>query len=268
MGENQTALAALHNWDYLSFIIQQEIIEGREVFIDFRETTSDDWAPDSLTATFLSKYIEDYRTRPVRIAPSSHYTIGGIKIDRDGQTSIPGVYAVGEVSGGLHGANRHGGTALVEAMTFGRIAGRHAAANLRPPTDNNQTLEDAPPSHKDGKAVNGDELLMKLRKLNQYALGAARNDDLLSEADQKLKEMKTSAQELGWNNLEEFAEVQRLNRVITLSQAMCLSMHRRTESRGTHMRIDYPETVENWTRKQIVQLDKNSNLEVVDQPVG
>ena len=143
-----TTLAALHNWDYLSAMIHAEMVAGNDVFIDFRETLDDEWAPDSLTGTFLKQYVEDYRHRPVRIAPSSHYTIGGIRTDINGETSIPGVYACGEVSGGLHGANRHGGTALVEAMTFGRIAGRHAAANLQSISAQARSIADAPRTSK------------------------------------------------------------------------------------------------------------------------
>jgi succinate dehydrogenase/fumarate reductase flavoprotein subunit len=138
-------LAGLHNWDDLSFYIQSEIVAGLEVFVDFRGTTDAQWAPDSLTASFLSRYVRDYRSKPIRVAPSSHYTIGGIRTDVNGQTRVSGLYACGEAAGGVHGANRHGGVALVDAMTFGRIAGRHAARNLQPASAAATTLADAPP---------------------------------------------------------------------------------------------------------------------------
>lgn len=254
MGPNQTALAALHNWDFLSFIIQSEIIDGKEVFIDFRETEDAEWAPDSLTATFLSKHVPDYRSRPVRISPSSHYTIGGVRVDINAQTSIPGVYAVGEVAGGLHGANRHGGTALVEAMTYGAIAGRHAAAHLQPRSNMARSTDNPPQFTKSSRGGSAAELLARTRGLAQKGLGPARNETLLAETLAELKVLRDEIENLGWDDLDGFAEVQRLSRAVRLAEVMCQAMRRRKESRGTHMRSDFPDEASVWERKQTVKL--------------
>ncbi|MEO3415644.1 FAD-binding protein [Roseovarius sp. CAU 1744] len=263
MGPGQSALAALHNWDFLSFIIQSEIISGREVFIDFRDTTDQEWAPDSLTATFLSKHVPDYRSRPVRISPSSHYTIGGVRVDADGQTTIPGVYAVGEVAGGVHGANRHGGTALVEAMTFGAIAGRHAAANLQPRSNMARDTGNPPAIRRNGNGGSVADLLARVRQLTQSGLGPARNAALLDDTLEKLRALQAEIAALGWADLGGFAEARRLARVARLSEAMCLAMSRRRESRGTHMRSDFPEEMGDWRRKQAVRLNGDA-LELHD----
>lgn len=267
MGPGQSALAALHNWDFLSFIIQSEIIEGREVFIDFRETQEAEWAPDSLTATFLSKHVPDYRERPVRISPSSHYTIGGVRVDTDGQTSIPGVYAVGEVAGGLHGANRHGGTALVEAMTYGAISGRHAATNLQPRSNMARSTDNPPPTRRAGNGALPADLLAQVRQLTQKGLGPARSDELLTETLAQIRTLQGEISGLGWDDLDGFTEVQRLARVARLAEAMCLAMRRRQESRGTHMRSDFPEETGEWQRKQAVRLN-GAGLEIHDIALG
>lgn len=263
MGPGQSALAALHNWDFLSFIIQSEIIEGREVLIDFRETTADEWAPDSLTATFLSKHVPDYRERPVRISPSSHYTIGGVRVDINSQTNLPGVYACGEVAGGIHGANRHGGTALVEAMTFGAIAGRHAAANLQPRSNMSRLTDNPPAITRDGSGATPAGLLGKVRSIAQQGLGPARNDALLEATLEKLRAVQEEIAGLGWDDLQGFGEVQRIARVARLSEAMCLAMRRRQESRGTHIRSDFPEETSDWQRKQAVRLN-GDQIEIHD----
>jgi succinate dehydrogenase/fumarate reductase flavoprotein subunit len=267
IGEGQSALAALHNWDFLSFIIQLEIIAGREVFIDFRQTRDDEWAPDSLTATFLSKHVSDYRTRPVRVSPSSHYTIGGVRVDIDGQTTIPGIYACGEVAGGIHGANRHGGTALVEAMTFGSIAGRHAAANLQPRSNMARSTDYPPALQRNGSDISVDELLTRIRSITQRGLGPARSEELLDETLQQIRNIQQEIVGLGWDSLDGFAKVQRLARVARLSEAMCLSMLRRCESRGTHMRIDFPEEAGDWRRKQTIRLNQGV-IEIYDITLG
>jgi aspartate oxidase len=150
LGEGAKYFAGLQNWDQLAAVVQTEIVEGQGVYVDFSETKSTDWAPDSLTGTFLSKCVPTFMKTPVRVAPSAHYTVGGLKVDVDGRTSLPNVYAAGEVAGGVHGANRHGGTALVDAITFGRIAGQHAARNL----DGNAAGRNTsllPPSRKAGR---------------------------------------------------------------------------------------------------------------------
>lgn len=272
MGPGQSALAALHNWDFLSFIIQSEIIEGREVFIDFRETKDDEWMPDSLTATFLSKHVPDYRERPVRISPSSHYTIGGVRVDINSQTNIPGVYACGEVAGGIHGANRHGGTALVEAMTFGAIAGRHAAANLQPRSNMARSTDNPPAIKREGSGVAPADLLAKVRNITQQGLGPARNNELLEATLEKLRAVQAEIAELGWDDLEGFGEVQRIARVARLSEAMCLAMQRRQESRGTHMRSDFPEETTDWQRKQAVRMNGDQieihDIALAEQPAA
>lgn len=251
--DENASLGALHNWDELSTIIQTEIISGQDVFIDFRHTSTADWTPDSLTATFLSKYIPNYQEQLICVAPSAHYTIGGIRFDIHGQTSVPGLYACGEVAGGLHGANRHGGTALVEAITFGRICGRHAADNLQPISHAGRSSEDAPPMTRDGDTPEIASNLKEIRRINQHSLGASRSAEVLEKAGQQIDEVRGKVGRFGWNGLKEFEEVLRLKRVITLSEIMRLSMVQRTESRGTHVRTDYPEQQSLWHCKQIVR---------------
>ncbi|QQN62204.1 FAD-binding protein [Bradyrhizobium diazoefficiens] len=253
LGEASQYLADLHNWDQLSALIQSEIVEGRRIFVDFRETKSADWAPDSLTGTFLSRFIPNFHERPVQVAPSSHYTIGGLKVDVDGRTSLPKVYAAGEIAGGVHGANRHGGTALVEAITFGRIAGRHAARSLNgDATRTNASL--LPPERKAGAPARVAEAMTKLRHANQMALGPIRDRGRLEEAGIHLVVLRDEVRGFGWNGYREMQEVLRVERGIMLSDCMRQAMLRRTESRGTHARSDFPQTSDAWLKKQVVRV--------------
>jgi aspartate oxidase len=252
-GEGSQYLSGLHNWDQLAAVVQTEIVESQKVYVDFSETKSTDWAPDSLTGTFLSRCLPNFRSTPVRIAPSSHYTVGGLKIDADGRTNLPNVYAAGEVAGGLHGANRHGGVALVDAITFGRIAGRHAARNLNgEAARRNASL--LPRPRKSGKEAQVAVLMGDLRRANQIALGPIRDGPRLQSAGQRLAELREQAFSFGWSDYAEMQEVLRVRRAILLSDCMRQAMLRRTESRGVHCRSDFPKPSDAWLKKQVVVL--------------
>jgi aspartate oxidase len=253
LGAGAQYLSELHNWDQLAAVVQTEIVEGQKVYVDFSETKPTDWAPDSLTGTFLSKCVPTFMTTPVRIAPSSHYTVGGLKIDVNGRTSLPNVYAAGEMAGGLHGANRHGGTALVEAITFGRIAGQHAARNLDGKASGKSTSL-LPPPRKAGRQARCADLMGNLRRANQFALGPIRDGARLQSAGERLAEFREEALSFGWNDYAEMQEVLRVQHAILLSDCMRQTMFRRTESRGVHRRSDFPNSSDAWLKKQVVRV--------------
>jgi aspartate oxidase len=253
LGEGAQYLSELHNWDQLAAVVQTEIVEGQKVYADFSETKPIDWAPDSLTGTFLSQCVPTFMTTPVRIAPSSHYTVGGLKVDVNGRTSLRNVYAAGEMAGGLHGANRHGGAALVDAITFGRIAGQHAAANLNGKASGGSTSL-LPPPRKAGREARSADLMSNLRRANQFALGPIRDGARLQSGGERLAEFGEEALSFGWNDYAEMQEVLRVQRAILLSDCMRQAMLRRTESRGVHCRSDFPNSSDTWLKKQVVTL--------------
>src|SRR5208337_1945220 len=102
---------------------------GRRVSLDLRAMTEGDWqdplAGKGLQTLFETRY--HYRIAPVSIMPAAHFTMGGIPIDEYGKTALEGLFAAGEVTCGLHGANRLGGNALSETLVFGARAGMAAA---------------------------------------------------------------------------------------------------------------------------------------------
>ena len=253
LGEGSQYLSELHNWDHLAAVVQTEIVEGQKVFVDFRETKPEDWAPDSLTGTFLGKCVPNFRTTPVRVAPSAHYTVGGLRVDVDGRTNLPKVYAVGEMAGGVHGANRHGGVALVDAITFGRIAGRHAAESLNSKAAQ-QGASLVPPARKSGKPSRIDGVMSDLRRTNQFALGPIRDGARLERVGQQFAELLDEVRSFGWKSYIEMQEILRLERAIKLSDGMRQAMLRRTETRGVHNRSDFPNSSDAWLKKQVFTL--------------
>ncbi len=259
-------LGRFDNWDHLSVVEQSEITAGRELYLDFTGTTDDEWSETSLTKTYLEKYASDFRERPVRVSPIMHYTIGGLRVDVDGRTGIPGVYACGEVVGGLHGANRHGGTALAEGIIFGRISGRLAAAQARE-REPRRSNAPPPPRRRQGKTFEHEVRMAKLRHFNQMALGPLRSAEGLEKLGRQLAQLRAEAQEFGWRDHEEYAKVLTYRRSILLSECLRQSMLRRDESRGVHARSDHTEADDAWRRKQALRLTETGGLAFEDVPV-
>jgi succinate dehydrogenase/fumarate reductase flavoprotein subunit len=122
--------------DTFSQAIFKEEGEGREVFIDLRALRDEDWPKDNLSQSQKDLFQRGFSCskKPMRISPVCHFFIGGVSVDTDGKTGIPGLFAAGEVVGGLHGANRLEGNALVEIIVFGYRAGS-AAGEWAPEQD-------------------------------------------------------------------------------------------------------------------------------------
>jgi len=133
--------------DRLAQALYTEIYrQGNCVWLDLRDVTESEWNAEPFSASTRNILGERYgaKHRPVRVAPLAHHVMGGICIDPQGTTSVPGLFAAGEVTGGLHGANRRGGNALTETVVFGARAGQAAGewANNVPGGKNEGTPKD------------------------------------------------------------------------------------------------------------------------------
>ena len=99
---------------------------GNDVWLDLRDVSESEWNAEPFSASTRNVLGEHYgaKHRSVRVAPLAHHVMGGVCIDAQGATCVPGLFAAGEVTGGLHGANRRGGNALTETVVFGARAGQ------------------------------------------------------------------------------------------------------------------------------------------------
>jgi aspartate oxidase len=264
-GDSQS-LGDFDNWDHLSVVMHREILSGQHVFVDFANVPAENWDENSLTKIFLQKYIGDFTERPIRVSPIAHYTVGGIRIDADARTSAPGLYAAGEVAGGIHGANRHGGASLAECVVFGRIAGRNATEFAR----TNPRVESTPPdmpAPREGKNFDLEIAIKKLRKLNQAYLGPLRDQDGLARMARELDALMAETEACGWADGDEYIRIHGFRKNLMVAKVMRLFMDRRTESRGVHARADFPDSDPAWLKKQILVRDPTGELIFRDVPV-
>ena len=197
----------------------------------------------------------DITKQPMEVGPTAHYVMGGVKVDPYTQeTSVPGLYAAGEVATGLHGANRLGGNSLSDLIVFGKIAGEQAAEAAKLIshfTDVDQSevdhvvAETLEPLSREG-GENPAKVVSDLRQMMQQKAGIIRTGNLLLEAIADLDSLEERAAATspgggrtynpGWHQALE------LSAMIEVSRMCALAAHRREESRGAHTRDDFPET--------------------------
>ncbi len=189
---------------------------------------------------------------PVR--PGAHYMIGGALVDDQARTSLPGLWAAGEVtSSGLHGANRLASNSLLEGLVYGALAGRHASdAALQDPT---VSLSVLPIQNQmqvaDPQEIDLADIRNSVRSLMWRHVGVQRTDQKLEEALQQLNRYSSyvlSHQPGGMEGWE-------LQNMLTVSLMMAQAALARTESRGVHLRTDYPKLDNpNWRKHLSMQV--------------
>ncbi len=188
----------------------------------------------------------------IPVAPSQHYSMGGIKTDEWGRTTIKGFYAVGEAAcNGIHGANRLASNSLLEGLVFGKRIGRQITENL----DEIQKSTGLVPQINAYKARLCKELNVaaqvgKLQALMNKNVGIVRTEDSLNAAIAILLEMQEDIKGIEVNH----TNMMELKNMLLLSSMVVKAALLRNESRGAHFRSDYPATDDqNWIKNIIFQ---------------
>lgn len=214
---------------------------------------------------------------PFEAIPAQHFFMGGIKIDEHLATSVPGVFAVGEVTGGVHGANRLSGVALSEIFVLGPIAGKESAkyaAETKLDTLDADAIAreleaiDAPMQRR-GEGFRPFELKQKIRKVVSSRLGPVRiGEDIkagIAELERIEKEdlpkMVIGSDELCYNR--DRMEAIEVPFMLKTALAMAYAALTRKESRGAHFRLDFPKKDdENWVKNIGIKRSTNGKVEI------
>ncbi len=205
----------------------------------------------------------DLTKMPVEVAPIAHYHMGGIAVDPQMRTDLPGLFAAGEAVGGANGANRLSGNAITEALVFGRRAGRGAANDARRKrampdrADNVQTALGLAVASSDSE-INTAEIVQTLQATMQDHVGALRSQSGLARA---LDTIARLTRELGDSppgdgNRFDMRRIDwfDLRNMLLVARAVAEAALARVETRGAHQREDYPQLSPDWALNQFARL--------------
>ena len=272
--------------DRVALAIYTEIMEGRHgpnggVFLDISHRGRDFIRAKipRIYRQFLEAQMLDISEHPMEVSPSAHYSMGGVLVEPEtGATEVSGLYAVGEVTGGLHGANRLGGNSLAETVVFGKRVGEAAAEHsralnkqLRSPAAVHAANEEL-----DSLIQEGDELPRLLQRALRDALwefcGVVRNEERLRRGLDKVAEIQARSANLdlqpGSENYRDLWVALDLRSSLTVAEATVRAALERKESRGAHQRQDFPETDENQTLNYTIRQDGEGSFSIQSRPVS
>ncbi|MEV6025461.1 fumarate reductase/succinate dehydrogenase flavoprotein subunit [Streptomyces sp. NPDC052036] len=218
----------------------------------------------------------DITAEAMEVGPTCHYVMGGIAVDSDTAAArgVPGLYAAGEVAGGMHGSNRLGGNSLSDLLVFGRRAGLHAAryateAAERPTVDDAQVDAaaaealrpfsaegPAPGEAAGGPPENPYTLHQELQQTMNDLVGIIRREAEMRQALQKLGELRARARRAGVEGHRQFNPgwhlALDLRNMLLVSECVARAALERTESRGGHTREDFPAMDRAWRRVNLL----------------
>ena len=213
----------------------------------------------SMVEQFHALASVDITKEPMEVGPTIHYTMGGVRVNAEtAESTVPGLYAAGEVAGGLHGANRLGGNSLGDILVFGRRAGETAAEFARTHGAKRKLNEEQitaeqqdllRPLGEDGDGATAGENPYKLHEELQAAMqddaGIGRSEDSLRRALATIEELEQRSRRMrvaggrvynpGWHTCRD------VTNMLVISEAIVRSAIERRESRGSQWRFDHPD---------------------------
>jgi succinate dehydrogenase / fumarate reductase flavoprotein subunit len=274
--------------DEVARAINSEVRAGRGsphggVFLDIASRRDADYIQRRLPSMYHQfKQLAgvDITKEPMEVGPTAHYAMGGVRVDPDSEaTSVPGLFAAGEVAGGMHGSNRLGGNSLSDLVVFGRRAGLGAAeyaAGLdgMPAVDGGEVdaclARIRAPFEGDGKE-NPYALHRELQETMQVQVGIIRTESEMLSALEKIGELKERAARVsvegnvqynpGWHLALD------LEHLLTVAETITKAAIERQESRGGHTRDDFPGPSDVFAKVNVVASLGADGVQVEQQPL-
>jgi succinate dehydrogenase / fumarate reductase flavoprotein subunit len=274
--------------DEVARAINSEIKAGRGsphggVFLDIATRRSADYIRKRLPSMY-HQFKElagvDITKEAMEVGPTQHYVMGGVRVNADStEGTVPGLFAAGEVAGGMHGSNRLGGNSLSDLLVFGRRAGLHAALyaknfggqlTLDAGFVESVVRESLEPFERAG-GENPYAIQAELQDTMQNLVGLIRTEAELKEALKKIEALKERAGKVrveggrvynaGWHTALD------LKSLLTVAECSALAALERKESRGGHTREDYPFTDDAWGKLNVVLRLRDGRTQVSREPL-
>ncbi len=203
--------------------------------------------------------------KPVPVAPTCHHTMGGVVTDEAGRTDLKGLFAAGEVVGGTHGANRMGGNAYCEALVLGEAAARSALAHrpsMQDATDFKTLAKDTVKKRfrffdVDSESESNPAIHSSRKKLAAIMwekVGIIREEKTLTEAVEEIEVVLESIESQKVRTPGDLCKILESRNAALTGRAIAASALKRTESRGSHWRDDFPHEIEDWLQHIHVQM--------------
>ena len=272
--------------DVVARAIMTEVNEGRGsphggVFLDIASRQSPEYIRRKLPSMyhqFKELATLDITKEPMEVGPTTHYMMGGIKVEANTAAStVPGLYAAGEAAAGMHGANRLGGNSLSDLLVFGKIAGQ-CAANFAQENSNvsshgeeiKKSIENTLEPFEDGNE-NPYQIHQELQEIMESHAGIVRTGEELEKGIRKLEELEKRLPKMhakgdrkynpGWHLCLD------LHNMIITSLALSRAALERTESRGAHTRLDYPDYDDELGKVNLIVRPGPGGMSVVKSPL-
>jgi succinate dehydrogenase / fumarate reductase flavoprotein subunit len=279
--------------DEVARAINSEVKAGRGsphggVFLDIASRRS----PEEILKRLPSMYHQfkeladvDITNEPMEVGPTCHYVMGGVEVEPDTAAAarVPGLFAAGEVAGGMHGSNRLGGNSLSDLLVFGRRAGTGAADYIkgllgRRPEVTQAAIDAAehtalapfdPPDESDTE--NPYTLHQELQQTMNDLVGIIRKSDEVELALTKLATLKQRLRNVSVEGHRQFNPgwhlALDLRNMVYVSECVARAALLRQESRGGHTRDDFPAMDSHWRQLNLVCLAVDDDVEVIEQPI-
>jgi succinate dehydrogenase / fumarate reductase flavoprotein subunit len=224
----------------------------------------------------LAENAIDLTKMPVEVAPIAHYHMGGVKAGAGMATDVPGLFVAGEVVGGANGANRLSGNAITEALVFGRRAGKSASTRVKQTArrdlgaGDTRAALDLVRAEAAGRTVpNTATMIAKLQAIMADNVGPLRTAAKLTRAVKAIADLTAELGERPPGGGAPF-DLQRLDwfdlrNMLAVARAVAESARNRTESRGAHQRVDFPQTLPHWLLHQRTTM-RGGEVEVAGAP--
>ena len=238
--------------DRVTRAIMRELLEGNDVdggvIMDLGPVTDEDFR----RLRRLLPAATPQERREFVVSPTAHFSMGGIVTDDETRTPIPGLFACGEVVGGIHGANRLAGNALSEVFAMGAIAGENAACRAKETSPRKPDPTEIGAEKARLESLLGEErgntgdLLRSLKNVMWYQAGIIRHQSGLKEALDEIRNIRSMAGRVRVADIKGLTRRLELDNMLLVAEVVSRAALERTESRGAHYREDYPQEDSAW----------------------